>query len=135
MPRCRWMIRLTCLVGTCSAALGCVTEHTKEGSFVTGGPGQYGKPAAGAPVTAKKPAAKDDYKATPKLQLAVANLQETRGFYDDARQSYERALAVDAKAVDAESGLARLDQVAGRAAEAEAGFKKAVPMEPSSGRT
>jgi tetratricopeptide (TPR) repeat protein len=135
MPACRWIIRWSTLVGACCAALGCVTEQTREGSFVTGGPGQYGKPAPGTPAAAKKPAGKDDYKATPKLQLAVANLQETRGFYDDARKSYEQVLTSDAKSVDAVIGLARLDQVAGRAAEAEAGFKMAVQIDANSGRT
>ncbi len=135
MPHCRWIFRLTCLVSACCAAMGCVTEQTREGSFVTGGPGQYGQPAPGEPAAPKKSAAKDDYKATPKLQLAVANFQETRGWYDEARKSYEQVLASDAKSVDAVIGLARLDQVAGRTAEAEAGFKKAVQMDASSGRT
>jgi tetratricopeptide (TPR) repeat protein len=112
--------------------MGCVTEHTREGSFVTGGPGQYGQPAPGTTAAKSRPSDKDDYKGTPKLQLAVANFQEARGYYDEARKSYEKVLATDAKSVDAVIGLARLDQVGGRTAEAEAGFKKAVQMDASS---
>src|SRR4029077_15488810 len=41
----------------------------------------------------------------------------------------------DTKSVDAVIGLARLDQLGGRTAEAEAGFQKAIRMEPRSGRT
>jgi tetratricopeptide (TPR) repeat protein len=119
----------------CGAALGCVTEQTREGSFVTGGPGQYGQPAPGTPAAKSRPAGKDDYKGTPKARLAIANLQEARGWHDEARKSYESVLASDAKSVDAVIGLARLDQVGGRTAEAEAGFKKAVQMDASSARS
>jgi tetratricopeptide (TPR) repeat protein len=135
MPACRSIIQSTCFFCACFAALGCVTEQTREGSFVTGGPGQYGQPAPGVPSVVNAKPGDKTYKPPSKLQLAVANFQETRGWYDEARKSYEQVLAGDAKSVDAVIGLARLDQVAGRAAEAEAGFKKAVQMDGSSGKS
>ncbi|GAB4151848.1 MAG: hypothetical protein Tsb009_27410 [Planctomycetaceae bacterium] len=65
-----------------------------------------------------------------KTNIAYAKLQEQREQYTDARKHYELALKSDAKSVDAILGLARLDQIAGRNAQAEQGFKKAIQLEP-----
>ncbi|MGE5194535.1 MAG: tetratricopeptide repeat protein, partial [Deltaproteobacteria bacterium] len=105
--------------------------------FVTGGPGAYGQPAPGAVTpTAVAPAKKSDpdYRPSTRLQLALGQYHEQRGNRDEARKSYEQVLAVDSRSIEAIIGLARLDQVAGRTADAEAGFQKAIQMDPDSGR-
>ena len=139
MPACLLSFRLPWLVCLCGVAAGCVTtqETTKGGSFKTGGSGKYGEPAPASAQVAAKPKLKKkiDSTPTPKSQLAYATLLERQGDRDEARRSYEKVLASDARSVDAIIGLARLDQLAGRTAEAEAGFQKAIRMEPRSGRT
>lgn len=141
MPACFLSTRLPWLVCLCGIAAGCVTtqETAQEGTFKTGGSGKYGEPAPGAaPVqTANKLRLKKKVDSTPapKSQLAFAILQERQGDRDEARRSYEKVLASDARSVDAIIGLARLDQLAGRAADAEAGFQKAIRIEPRTGRT
>jgi tetratricopeptide (TPR) repeat protein len=137
MPACRLPVRLPLILCLCGFALGCVTEQAKkDGSFVTGGPGQYGQPAPGAVVATsatKTNNTDSNYTPSPRLQLALAQFQEQRGFTVEARKSYEQVLAADAKSTEAIIGLARLDQVAGRTADAEAGFQKAIQMDPRSG--
>ncbi len=136
MPACRLSVSLASLIGLCCIAPGCVTQQTKtEGSFVTGGPGQYGQPAVSSTQPPPKATKKDaDYTPSPRLKLAVAQFQEQRGYRDEARKTYQEVLAADTKSIDAVIGLARLDQVAGRTADAEAGFQRAVRMDPRSGR-
>lgn len=136
MPACRFPVHLPCLVCLCSIAVGCVTEQSKpDGSFTTGGPGQYGQPAPSTapPPTITKSGSKKEYVPSPRLRLAEAVFLEKRGYTDDARKSYEKVLAAEPSSVDAVIGLARLDQVAGRTAEAEAGFLKAIKLNPNSG--
>lgn len=141
MPAYSFAVRFPWLVCLCGFAVGCVTtqETTKAGSFKTGGSGQYGEPAPGyaANQNAAKPGTKTkfDSPSAPRSQLAYANLMVSQGDRDEARRSYEKVLASDTKSVDAIIGLARLDQLAGRTAEAEAGYQKAIRMEPRSGRT
>jgi tetratricopeptide (TPR) repeat protein len=114
-------------------------ETTTDGSFKTGGSGKYGQPAPASPPieVAAKPRLKKKTDATPapKSQLKYAILKERLGDHDEARRSYEKVLASDARSVDAIIGLARLDQLAGRTADAEAGLQKAIRIEPRSGRT
>ncbi|MBI3863253.1 MAG: tetratricopeptide repeat protein [Planctomycetia bacterium] len=128
---CAWLV---CL---CALSSGCITQQTKtDGTFVSGGSGTYGTPAGDAAVAAKPKARKaQSYEPSSKLKLASAAFLEQRGARDEARQRYEELLAIDSKSTDAVLGLARLDQVAGRTAEAEAGFQRAVRMENASGRT
>jgi Flp pilus assembly protein TadD len=137
MPACRLPVHLPLCLCLCGFALGCVTEQTKkDGSFVTGGPGQYGQPAPGTPAATSATKTKNsntNHSPSPKLQLALAQFQEQRGFTVEARKSYEQVLAADAKSTEAIIGLARLDQVAGRSADAEAGFQRAIQMDPHSG--
>lgn len=138
MPTCRLSVCLPWLICVCCATAGCVSQQTKtDGSFVTGGPGQYGQPAAVTSTAQAPPKATkkdDDFTPSPRLKLALAQFQEQRGYRDEARKSYQDVLAADAKSVDAVIGLARLDQLAGRTADAEAGFQKAIHMDPRSGR-
>ncbi len=136
MPARRLPVHLPLFLYLCGLAAGCVTEQTKDGSFVTGGPGKYGQAAPGAAVAKPTSPAKNtdaDYKPSPRLQLALAQYQEQRGYRDEARKSYEQVLAADSRSIEAVIGLARLDQVAGRNADAEAGFQKAIQMDPRSG--
>jgi tetratricopeptide (TPR) repeat protein len=86
------------------------------------------------PATKSKRKGDADYKPGPELQLALAKYQEQHGTPEGARKSYEQLLAADAKSIDAMVGLARLDQVGGRTADAEAGFQKAVRTDLQSGR-
>lgn len=140
MPACSFRFSLPWLVCLCAFTLGCATTHqtTKtDGSFTTGGSGQYGQPAPGAAPSALAGRSKqksDDYVPTPRLQLALAQFQVQRGYHDEARKTYEQVLAADAKSIEAIIGLARLDQIAGRTIEAEKGFQTAVRMDPRSGK-
>jgi len=130
-------IRQSALVWLGLALAGCVTttETRTVGTFASGGPGQYGDPAAGAAVPASAPKGGADYKPSTNVNLKLAELQEQRGYTDDARKRYEMVLAADANSVDAVIGLARLDQIGGRTTEAEAGFQKAVRMDSGSARS
>jgi len=137
MPVCRLSASVGSLICLCCVTTGCVSQQTKtDGSFVTGGPGQYGQPAVSSTQAPPKATKKDpDFTPSPRLKLAVAQFQEQRGYRDEARKSYQEVLAADAKSIDAVIGMARLDQVAGRTADAEAGFQRAVHMDPRSGRS
>ncbi|HLJ10441.1 MAG TPA: tetratricopeptide repeat protein [Planctomycetaceae bacterium] len=134
----RLSVRLIILSWVCCLALGCVSEQTNDGSFTTGGPGQYGQPAPGASAATSlfksKRNSDSNYTPTSKARLAVAQFQEQRGYHEEARKSYAQVLASDAKSIDAIIGLARLDQVAGRTADAEAGFQKAIRIDSRSGQ-
>lgn len=139
MPVCRFSFQLIIPACLCVAAAGCITQETTrmDGSFKTGGSGQYGEPAPGS-VTRTLPSRTKgkktpEYNAPPDLKLSQARFEEEHGFRDEARKSYEQVLSANSKSIDAIIGLARLDQVAGRTAEAEAGFHKAIKMNPRSG--
>jgi tetratricopeptide (TPR) repeat protein len=75
--------------------------------------------------------AKRELKDPSHVHLKWAQLQEQSGNVAESRQSYEFVLAENAKSVDAILGLARLDQLAGRTAEAEQGFQKALKLKPN----
>jgi tetratricopeptide (TPR) repeat protein len=139
MSVCHISLRLILPACLCVAATGCVTQETTrmDGSFKTGGSGQYGEPAPGSVTRtlAKQSQSKKnpDYVAPPDLKLSQAKFEEEHGFRDEARKSYELVLTRNSKSIEAIIGLARLDQVAGRTVEAEAGFQKAIKMNPRSG--
>lgn len=73
-----------------------------------------------------------DLKDPERLHLAYGKLSEQTGDYATARDSYETALRQNQQAEEAILGLARLDLLAGRHAEAERRFKKAVEVAPTS---
>jgi len=64
------------------------------------------------------------------LNLAYGKFQEQIGQPTEARKSYELALHDDPRSVDAILGLARLDQLAEKPKDAEAGFQKALRLKP-----
>lgn len=68
------------------------------------------------------------------LHLAYGQFQEKVGQAADARKSYDAALHEDPQSVDAILGLARLDQLADNAKDAEAGFQKALRLKPGDAR-
>jgi Tfp pilus assembly protein PilF len=59
-------------------------------------------------------------------------MMEKQGNVSEARSAYTQVLAEDRKSIDALIGLARVDQLAGRSAEAEQGFLKAIRVAPKS---
>lgn len=144
----------------CLAVLtaGCVTTREQPelaGTMTNGGPGKYGQ-AAGKPDTkvesvslANLFSGKRETKVSPQTRLAYAQYLESHGneagarkdfegqrsSYDAARKSYQQVLAADEKSIDAVIGLARLDEVAGRTADAEQGFLKAVRLDGNSPRS
>jgi tetratricopeptide (TPR) repeat protein len=63
--------------------------------------------------------------------LTAAHLRES----PEARQRHQEQLATDARSIDAVIGLARLNQIGGRSAAAEAGYRRAVRLETGSART
>tara|TARA_R110002072_G_scaffold238769_2_gene396217 strand:- start:78914 stop:79948 length:1035 start_codon:yes stop_codon:yes gene_type:complete len=73
-----------------------------------------------------------DLKDPERLHLAYGKLSEQTGDYATARESYETALRQNGQTEEAILGLARLDLLAGRHAEAERRFKKAVEVAPTS---
>lgn len=80
-------------------------------------------------VAGNKPAPS---KATPKLRLAYARMQEKQGNLPEARSAYTQMLAEDRKSVEALIGMARVDQLAGQTTDAEQGYLKAIKVAPKS---
>lgn len=74
---------------------------------------------------------KADLKDPERLHLAYGKLSEQTGDYSTARDNYETALRQNGQAVEAMLGLARLDLLANRPAEAEQRFRKAAEIAPS----
>ncbi|MGH7126921.1 MAG: tetratricopeptide repeat protein [Planctomycetaceae bacterium] len=65
-----------------------------------------------------------------RLHVAYALWQEQIGNFVEARKSYERALQEQEHNVDATLGLARIDHLAGRTADAERRFQEAIRLKP-----
>lgn len=68
-----------------------------------------------------------------KVHVAYARWQEQQKKLPQARDSYQKALTHDPKSVDALLGLSRLDQLAGRYADAEQKLQRAETLQPKSG--
>jgi len=86
---------------------------------------------APAPVRIAEAPAPKKLKNPGRLNLAYGRWQEQIGQLSEARKSYDLALKDDPKSADAVLGLARLDLLAGRVREAEAGFQRAARMAPN----
>jgi tetratricopeptide (TPR) repeat protein len=88
------------------------------------------------PLSEREMAQQEQHQAARRLQdpahlhLKYAQWRENVGDLADARQSYHSALKENPKSLEAKLGLARLDQLAGRTDEAEAGFRKALDSRP-----
>jgi tetratricopeptide (TPR) repeat protein len=65
------------------------------------------------------------------LHLAYGRFEEQVGQPLEARKSYDKALAENPHSVEAILGIARLDQLAEKPKEAEAGFQRAIKMKPN----
>lgn len=78
----------------------------------------------------------DDEAREPKhpehVHLAYGRWQEQQKQLPQARESYQKALDLDPKSVDALLGLSRLEQLAGRNADAEKHLQKAQKLRPKS---
>jgi tetratricopeptide (TPR) repeat protein len=68
-----------------------------------------------------------------RIHVAYGRWQEQQKQLPEARDSYQKALTQDPKSLDALLGLSRLDQLAGRTAEAEQRLKRAEELYPNSG--
>jgi Tfp pilus assembly protein PilF len=102
------------------AAVGCATEDTRK---IT--PSFMLTDQEKAERNLKDPAA---------LHLAYGKFQEQTGQAAEARKSYEAAIHEDPRMTDAILGLARLDQLADKPKDAEAGFQKALSLKPGDGK-
>jgi tetratricopeptide (TPR) repeat protein len=69
---------------------------------------------------------------TPELSLATARWMEGVGNLLEARRHYQDVIEEDPKQVDALLGLARIEQLSGRAPQAEQQFLSALRLEPDS---
>jgi tetratricopeptide (TPR) repeat protein len=65
-----------------------------------------------------------------RVHVAYARWQEQQKQLPQARESYQKALDLDPKSVDALLGLSRLEQLAGRQVEAEKHLQKAQKLRP-----
>ena len=66
----------------------------------------------------------------PAVYATLGEIHHTTGKYDLALQEYQRALQLDPHSGDAEIGLAKAYDSAGRTADAEAAFRKAIALRP-----
>jgi len=83
----------------------------------------YEEKTVDAPADPKNPA---------RLKVAYGRLMEETGQIVEARKSYQEALQLQPREVDALLGLARLDVTAGHLDQAELNFKKAIKTAPNS---
>jgi tetratricopeptide (TPR) repeat protein len=111
----RWAIA-ACL---CVAA-GCATEDVQSGL----------KKVTPSFLLSEQDRAERNLKDPAALHLAYGQFQERTGQPGEARKSYDAALRDNPQSVDAILGIARLDQLADNAKDAEAGFQKALRLKP-----
>ena len=64
--------------------------------------------------------------------MTLGKIHRSTGKYELALQENQRALQLDPRNADANIGLARSYESAGRTADAEAAFKKAIALRPDS---
>jgi len=113
-----YLIPLTGLFAACGMITGCVTEQGRTG------------PALWSTVSDKADETPTRLKNPVRTNVRYAQFAEKNGKHKQARRHYREALSHNPKSVDAIVGIARLDQYAGRAAEAEQGFQRALRLAP-----
>ncbi|MFH1302620.1 MAG: tetratricopeptide repeat protein [Planctomycetota bacterium] len=119
------MTKQTWIAGIACALLVCSGCSSVRQAFVSNT-----DDAAPTSLKDKISVANQKLKNPDKFYITHGQLQEKMGDTKSARSSYEVALGQNPKSIEAVLGLARLDQVAGRKAEAEKGFQKALEMAP-----
>lgn len=118
----RWYV--TGLLCLCASLHGCATPFA-------GGRLMHSN-HRGEKEARERTAAANQLKDPVGLYLTYGHWQEQLGNLKEARSSYEQTLAEQPKSVDAILGLARLDQLGGRISQAEAGFQRAMELQPKS---
>ena len=111
------MTRFTIVILMLGMLTGCATSSSGWPSF-----------AKRDPDARQAKNSRGKLKNPTKLDLLYGKLQEEQGNTSEARQRYQRVLREEPQSVEALLGLARMDQLAGRAAEAEQGFRKALKI-------
>ena len=112
-------------------SIGCATW---QGGTIANKPASQQKTAGATKdqeQQAKFASSSKDLKNPRKVHLAYAKWQEHVGNIEDARNSYEFLLSKQPKSADAQLGLARLDLLAGRKAQAEQRFLAALKANPT----
>ena len=112
-------------------SIGCATW---QGGTIANKPGSQQRAVAqtGAQEQqAKFASSSKELKNPRKMHLAYAKWQEHVGNVDNARSSYEFLLSKQPKSADAQLGLARLDLLAGRKAQAEQRFLASLKSNPT----
>lgn len=104
------------------AAVGCASSNaTVSGPLASATPSFMLSDQEKAERNLKDPAS---------LHMAYGRFEEQIGQPGEAHKYYEKALAENPHAVEAVIGIARLDQLADKPKEAEAGFQRALAMKP-----
>lgn len=85
-----------------------------------------------AATSEPKPEEIPDVKDPTELSLAYARWMEDVGKLTEARRHYSEVAEAKPKNLEAALGLARIDQLSGRASEAEQGFLRAQRLDPGS---
>ncbi|WP_428304226.1 tetratricopeptide repeat protein [Lacipirellula sp.] len=97
-------------------------------------PSMFGdsKPNAVAPAAPSSDVPFDPKKATPELHVSLAHFAHRAGQIPQARQHYQKALAMDPKNLDALLGAARLEDREGRLDVAQMLYERAAKAHPQS---
>ncbi len=104
------------------AAAGCASSSASVSAPLAG--------AAPSFMLSDQQKAERNLKDPASLHMAYGRFEEQIGQPDEAHKYYEKALAENPHAVEAVIGIARLDQLADKPKEAEAGFQRALAMKP-----
>lgn len=121
----KWILGLSCTV---APLMGCANSPMPSGGMFSW--------FRGAPLTEREKLRREQIQATDRLKdpanlhVKYAQWRENLGDLTDARKSYQFALKENPKSLEAKLGLARLDQLGGRTAEAEEGFQNALKSRP-----
>ena len=114
-----------CLLAVCLLAVaGCATEDMQSGM----------RKVTPSFMLSDQEKAERNLKDPAALHLAYGKFQEQTGQPGEARKSYDAAIRDNPQSTDAILGLARLDQLADKPKDAEAGFQKALRIKPGDGK-